>query len=93
MARNRVKVELNLPGINAVMKSPGVQAHLQAAGEHVAALAGEISGGEKFGARTHQADWIAVTNVYPDSREAAKANAEDNVLLKALGASGLKLSK
>jgi hypothetical protein len=31
--------------------------------------------------------------VYPESREALRANIRDNVLLKALGSAGLKLTK
>ncbi len=90
---SKVRVELNLPGVNALMKGQEIQAALQAAGEAVAAAAGAAASGAAFGARTHTASWVAITNVYPESREALRANIRDNVLLKALGSAGLKLTK
>ena len=41
--------------------------------------------GGDYAASTHLANWIAVTNVFPNSREAAHSNYENNTLLKALG--------
>ena len=52
-----------------------------------------MAGGAKFGARTHKADFVAITNVYPDSKEAASANYEDNTLLHAVGDVGLPTKK
>lgn len=88
-----VKIELNLKGLNELMKSPEIQAQLQDAGEAVAASASGMAGGAEFGVRTHLADFVAITNVYPDSKEASKANIEDNVLLKGVGAVGLPTHK
>lgn len=79
-----VKVELNLAGINELMKSGEVQEHLQKAGEAVASAAGS-----DYAATTHLASWVAITNVFPDSRRAAHENFKDNTLLKAVGAAGL----
>lgn len=90
---SKVRVELNLAGINDLMKSAEIQVHLQAAGEAVAAQASATSDGADYSARTHLANWVAITNVYPDSKEAAKRNFEGNTLLKAVGAVGLPLSK
>lgn len=84
---------MNLSGVNALMKSDAIQAHLQAAGEAVAAKASAASGGEAFAAQTHLASFIAITNVYPDSKKAAHRNYKDNTLLKAAGESGLYMSK
>lgn len=90
---SKTRVVLNLAGINAMMKSAEIQAHLQAAGEAVAAQASAMSGGAEFAASTHLADWVAITNVYPDSEDAAKANYRDNIILKAVGAVGLPTAK
>lgn len=90
---DKVRIELNLVGINAMMKSPEIQAAVQTAGEAVAAAASGMAHGEPFEAQTHLANWIAVTNVWPASRAAAQANFDDNVLLKAIGTAGLPTSK
>ena len=90
---SKVKIELNLAGINEMMKSPEIQAALQEAGEAVAGAAGGMSGGAKYGARTHLANWVAITNVYPDDAEAARANRKDNTLLHAVGDVGLPTRK
>lgn len=90
---SKTKIELKLAGINAMMKSPEIQAALQSAGEAVAQNAGGLSGGAKYGARTHTANWVAITNVYPEDTEAARANYKDNTLLKGVGQAGLPTSK
>ena len=90
---SKAEIELNLSGVNALMKSPAIQAQLQAAGEAVAAQASTMAGGAAFAASTHLANWIAVTNVYPDDADAAHRNFEDNTLLKAVGSVGLPLTK
>ena len=82
----KVKFELNLAGLNEVMSSPGMQAQLQAAGE---AVAGAANG--NYGVRVHTAEYVAIANVYPDDQESAKKNYEDNELLKAVGAVGLRM--
>lgn len=89
---SKVRIELNLLGINEMMKSPQIQDALQSAGEAVARSASDMSG-EDYGARTHLANWIAVTNVYPETPSAHYRNLEDNTLLKAVGAVGLPLGK
>ena len=88
-----VEIELNLEGINELMKSPQIQSALQSAGEAVAAAASGMAKGEPFEASTHLANWVAITNVWPASRKAAKANYDDNVLLKGVGSVGLPTSK
>jgi hypothetical protein len=80
------KFELNLPGLNELMKSGEMQSALQAAGDAVAR-----SAGEGYGVRVHQASFVAIANVYPETREAAKKNYENNTLLKGLGSAGLNL--
>ena len=83
-----VKFELNLQGLNELMKSPEMQTVLDAAGERVRAIAGD---GYATSARTGH--YIGFCNIYPDSKEAAKDNAANNTLIKALGSSGLRMSK
>lgn len=78
--------ELNLPGLNELMKSPEMQAVLTQAGNAVASAAGG-----DYGVRTHVASFVAIANVYPDSAKAAKDNFENNTLVKALGAAGLTM--
>jgi len=76
---NKVKFELNLAGLNELMKSPEMQSIIDAKGAEVAKRAGE---GYKH--RTHVANYVAITNVFPDTKEAAKDNYTNNTLLKAL---------
>ena len=83
-----VKIELNLPGINEMMKSEEIQAHLQKAGEMVAHAAGD-----GYTADTDVLNWVAITNVYPDTKEAAHDNFKNNSLLKAVGTVGLPMRK
>ena len=81
---NKVKFELNLPGLNELMKSGEMQDALTSAGNAVARAAGG-----DYGVRTHVASYVAITNVYPDSQEAALKNYQENTLVKALGSAGL----
>ncbi len=84
----RVKFELNLAGLNQLMKSAEMQDVLLNAGQAVADAAGE-----GFEAEVHQADYVAISNVYPTTNEARKENLENNTLLKAVGAVGLPTHK
>ena len=83
-----VEFKLNLLGLNDLLKSNEMQNALLEAGEMVAGMAGE-----GYAAEVHVANYIAISNVYPDTKEAAKENYKDNTLLKALGASGLSMVK
>ena len=85
---NDVKFKLNLEGLNELMKSSEMQSALLEAGKAVASAAGE-----DYAAEVHVANWIAISNVYPESRKAAHENYEDNTLLKAVGSVGLRQSK
>lgn len=84
----KVKIKLNLPGINAIMKSNGIQSVIKAAGDSVVANAGE-----EYAASVNVGRWLAFCNVYPDSAKAANDNFRNNSLLKALSSSGLKMTK
>lgn len=85
MAKN-VEIKLNLPGLNELMKSAEMQSHLKQAGRAVANAAGE-----DYDCSTYVIRYIAVENIYPTSAKAAIDNANDNTLIKALGAVGLPL--
>ena len=81
---SKVEFKLNLPGLNELMKSPEMQACLQEAGDAVAQLAGE-----EYGVRVHDATFVSIANVYPETEKAAKENYENNTLVKALWSVGL----
>lgn len=85
---SKVDFKLNLAGLNELMKSPEMQSALQQAGSAVAG-----SAGVDYGVRVHQASFVAIANVYPDSKEAAADNYKNNSLLKALGSVGLSMKK
>ena len=90
---SRVKIELNLEGINELMKSPEIQASLEAAGAAVAAQASDIAGGAAYDHSVHLADWVAIENVWPADPAARRDNLDNNTLIKAVGNVGLPLSK
>lgn len=77
----KVDFELNLPGLNQLMKSPEMVSILTSAAAQVAAAAGE-----GYEANVKQAEYVALAKIYPVTGKAARANVGNNVLLKALGA-------
>lgn len=81
-----VDFELDIRGLNELMKSAEMQAHLRQAGQAVASAAGT-----GYGSEVHVASFVAIANVYPDSAEAAHDNYQNNTLIKAAGSSGLSL--
>lgn len=84
----KLKFELNLAGLNELMKSAEMQGILQEAGNAVASAAGD-----DYGVRVHEASFVAIANVYPTSEAAAKENYEKNTLLKAIGSAGISMTK
>ena len=86
---SKVEIKINLPGINKIMKSEGIQSKLSQAAKAVANIAGP-----EYAAEDPRAiRWIGVVNVHPASKNAAHDNFENNTLLKALQAAGLPLTK
>ena len=83
-----VKFVLNLPGLNELMKSGEMQSILMTAGQSVAG-----SAGQGYSAEVHQANFVAISNVYPENFKAYKKNMKDNILIKALGSTGIPISK
>mgnify|MGYP007104054617 CR=1 FL=1 len=77
----KFRFELNMPGLNELMKSAEMQSVLDQKGAQVAAAAGN-----GYNKRTHVADFVAITNVYANTKEAKRENLRDNTLLKALNA-------
>ena len=82
---NNVTVKLNLPGLNAVMRSDAVCKLLDQAGRQIAAQAGE--GYEAMDAK--QLRWIGFGGVHAATWAAKRDNNANNTLLKAAG--GVKL--
>lgn len=85
---SKPEFKLDVAGLNELMKSAPMQAHLTQAGNAVASAAG----GE-YGVRTHTASFVAIANVFPESKQAAKDTYEKNTLVKALRAAGLRMQK
>lgn len=81
---SNVEFKLNLAGLNELMKSPEMQAHLEVASSRVANIAGK-----GFGHRVGVASFTAIGNVFAEDKDAAKQAYKDNTLLKALGGAGL----
>lgn len=84
----KVFFKLDINGLRELMKSSEMQAALDEAGAAVASAAGE-----GYGYRTHVANYVAITNVFPETKEAAHDNYESNALEKALGSTGLPRTK
>ena len=80
----KVEFKLDINGLRELMKSAEMQGALEEAGQSVASAAGG-----DYGHRVHVASYVAICNVYPDTKEAAKDNYENNTLEKALGSAGL----
>lgn len=69
----KLKVVLNLKGINDLMKSPEIQTALHRAGQAVAEAAGP-----GYESETHLASFVAIENVYPTTRKAYYQNLNEN---------------
>lgn len=87
-----VDFELDINGLRELMKSGEMQGILDDAGSSVARRA-EAMGGGSYGHRVHDANYVSIVNIFPNSEEAAKDNRANNTVLKALGASGLPMKK
>ena len=85
---NIVTFELNIKGLNEIMKSPGMQKYLQDAASQVM-----NSAGNGYGSDVKIASYEAIAKIYPHSAEAARDNGDNNTLLKSLQAVGLPLTK
>ena len=84
---DKLKVKLNLAGVNELMKREELQTMMQSLGEQIASRAEGMSADPKaeYEAKTKTLNWIAVTNVRAANHEAFLENLENNTLLKAMG--------
>ena len=76
----KVKFELNMPGLNELMKGEEMQGVLESA-----AQAAVNAAGDGYDSRVHVASFVAIANVYPVTKKAQKDNYENNTLLRAVG--------
>lgn len=81
MVVKRMRIELDLQGINELMKSEPVAQMLDRAGDRIAAAAGA-----GFVARRSPHKWVARTYVEADTFEAMRAEATDRVLTRSIDA-------
>ena len=82
---SKANFELNLPGLNQLMKGPEMQTILQEKGNEVASRAKSMCPKGEYETRTVTGRWIATTFVSAENREAIQDGFEKNTLLKALG--------
>ena len=78
---SRPRFELNLPGLNELMKSGEMQTVLNQTASQIAGRAGD--GFEVEGA--HPLSFVAITSVRAESAEARRACNQNNALEKAVG--------
>lgn len=85
---SKVKVKLNLPGINEVMKDPEIVAACEQAAREVGSASGietEVESGT--------INFIAYANVGPATEEAERENFDNNSLVKAISSAGYRMTK
>lgn len=75
-----VKFVLDLKGWNDFCKSEWMHEVLNEFSINIVSTAPE-----EYGYNTHNASFTAITNIYPNSAEAAKDNWDNNTLLKMVG--------
>lgn len=88
---SKVDFELNLKGLNQLMKSSEMVKIQEEYANKVKSSAESISNAEdpSYRVRTVQGNYINFTHIEPDSESAERDNYENNTLLKALDGSGL----
>jgi len=84
---SKVRFELNLPGLNELMRGSEMQGILSEYGQDIMnrANGAATTKGATYSAETKPLNWIAVTNVRADNGAAIKDNLDNNTLLKSLG--------
>lgn len=88
---NKVEFELDIEGLQELMKSSEMQQILNETATNVADKARMQTGNEDFGHDVRVASYVAIGTVFPQSEAAARASFQDNVLEKSL--SGLPRTK
>ena len=74
-----IRFELDLPGLNALMKSGAMQAVINDAAGRIAGSAGEGYGIEA----AHPIGFVAIGSVFAETRAAKRENSRNNTLEKA----------
>jgi hypothetical protein len=82
---SKANFELNLPGLNQLMKGPEMQAILQEKGNEVASRAKSMCPKGEYETRTVTGRFIATTFVSAENWAAINDGFEHNTLNKALG--------
>ena len=82
---SKVKFDLDLKGLNELMKSSEMQSILQEKGNEVASRARSMCPEGEYQTRTVTGNYIATTFVSAENWEAIHDGFEHNTLLKALG--------
>lgn len=92
---NKVDFQLNLQGLNELMKSPAMQSHIQQAADAVKANAESMASDKKaeYRADVVTGNYIAIGRVHSENTEAMRENYANNTLVKALGSVGLSMTK
>ena len=88
---NKVEFELDIEGLQELMKSSEMQQILNETATSVADKARMQTGNEDFGHDVRVASYVAIGTVFPQSEATARASYQDNVLEKSL--SGLPRTK
>lgn len=88
-----VKVELNLHGLNQLMKSPEIGEAVTSAAGYVKGIAKRMSGENFRQSRFRKINWIGVASIYPADEKAAQKEMDSNILLKSIGHAGLPTRK
>lgn len=90
-----VDFKLNLAGLNELMKSAEMQSCLQEAADAVQDLASgmAVDKDARYNSDVVVVNWVAIGRVHAENTEALRENYTNNTLLKALGASGLSMTK
>ncbi len=94
MAKIKVeKIELNLQGLNELMRSPEIGQSVIRAASYVESIAKRSSGKVYHRSKFRKLNWLGVASVYPADADAAQNELETNTLLKAVGHAGLPTKK
>lgn len=83
-----VDFELNLPGLNELMKSGEMQKILQEAAGRV-----QMTAGPGYESKVPIASYVAIAKIYPTDGKSFGDNMENNTLLKSLQTTGLPMTK
>lgn len=78
--------QLNVKGLNELMKSSGMENALMEAAQNV------VNAGD-FDASVHKASFVSIANIYTAGAKSYYDNQKNNTLLVALSNSGLPMTK